>query len=211
MKTAADIFRSWRLATAAMIACALPGTAATVPVSFEFDNLIQVNGTPTMANPRVPTLVTGTGSFNPFGPATLNAPGALLFGAQGPVSFEGNFRFTFDAGILSGTVFVDARALGNGNGVFTVLSGTGIFNDATGVLTSTGVAVPPAGPGELPGNHVLGAGTLTAPQLTQVPEPGSIALLGSGLASLMGIVALRKRQLIERCRGALRDTWLAEW
>src|SRR5262245_14396891 len=54
--------------------------AATVPVSFEFDNLLFINGAPSPANPRVPTVLRGTGILSPFGAATLEAPGILTFG-----------------------------------------------------------------------------------------------------------------------------------
>src|SRR5688572_4969480 len=41
--------------------------AATIPVSFEFDNLLLIAGAPSPANPSVPTVLSGTGIFNPFG------------------------------------------------------------------------------------------------------------------------------------------------
>jgi hypothetical protein len=174
--------------------------AGTIPVSFEFDNLLLIDGTPSPANPAVPTVLSGTGILNPFGAATLNSPGILTFGfspsgaPQGPVSFEADFTLGVNGGLdtLSGTVLV-ATAAGVGSGVWTILDGTGIFSGATGILNSTGVSVPPANPGGPPRNHIEGTGEVTAPGLNAIPEPGTIALLGIGMAGLVGVAVIRKR------------------
>src|SRR3954447_11481370 len=176
--------------------------AATIPVSFEFDNLLLGNGAPSPANPAVPTVLSGTGSFNPFGAATLNTPGILTFGfspsgaPQGPVSFQANFTLGVNGGLdtLIGTVLVDIAPTGDGIGGWTILNGTGVFSGATGMLNSTGVSVPPAGPGQPPGNHIVGTGQVTAPGLNAIPEPGTITLLGVGMAGLAGVAVIRKRR-----------------
>ena len=184
--------------------CGFPGMAyaATIPVSFEFDNLLLINGAPSPANPAVPTMLSGTGSFNPFGAATLNSPGILTFGfspsgaPEGPVSFQANFTLGVNGGLdtLIGTVLVDIAPSGNGIGTWTILNGTGVFTGATGIVNSTGVGVPPTGPGQPPGNHIAGTGQVTAPGLNAIPEPGTIALLSMGMAGLAGVAVNRKRR-----------------
>ena len=176
--------------------------AATIPVSFEFDNLLLSNGAPSPANPAVPTVLSGTGSFNPFGAATLNSPGILTFGfspsgaPQGPVSFQASFTLGVNQGLdtLIGTVLVDIAPTGDGIGAWTILNGTGVFSGATGILNSTGVGVPPAGPGQPPGNHIVGTGQVTAPGLNAIPEPSTIVLLGIGMSGLAGVAAIRQRR-----------------
>jgi hypothetical protein len=175
--------------------------AATIPVSFEFDNLLLINGAPSPTTPGVPTVLSGTGIFNSFGAATLNSPGILTFGfsssgvPQGPVSFEANFTLGVSGGLdmLNGTLSVAIAPDGSGDGVWTILNGTGMFSGATGMLNSTGVGVPPAGPGQPPGNHIVGTGQVTAPGLNAVPEPGTVGLLGIGMSSLAGVAMFRKR------------------
>jgi hypothetical protein len=92
---------------------------------------------------------------------------------------------------LTGTVLV-ATSTTVGTAVWTILDGTGVFTGATGVVNSTGVGVPPAGPGLPPGNHIVGAGQITADNVTAVPEPATTVVLSIGLAGLAGVVATRK-------------------
>jgi PEP-CTERM motif len=176
--------------------------AATIPVSFEFGNLLLIDGAPSPANPAVPTVLSGTGSFNPFGAATVNSPGILTFGfspsgaPQGAVSFQANFTLGVNGGLdtLIGTLLVDIAPNGNGIGAWTIQNGTGVFSGATGTLNSTGVGVPPAGPGQPPGNHIVGTGEVTAPGLNAIPEPSTIVLLGIGMSGLAGVAAIRQRR-----------------
>jgi hypothetical protein len=71
---------------------------------------------------------------------------------------------------------------------FTILSGTGIFNEASGFATAAGVASPPSGP---PGPTQVtplsfsGSGQITATGLNAVPEPATRALFGTCLAGLV--------------------------
>jgi hypothetical protein len=175
--------------------------AASIPVSFDLNNLLFVNGVPSPMNPVVPTLLSGTGSLTPFGAATLNSSGLLTFGFSGSgtplgaVAFQAPFTLGVNGGLdtLGGTLSV-ATSGGIGTGVWTILSGTGMFSGATGVLNSTGVGVAPAGPGQPPGNHLIGTGQVTAPNLTAIPEPGTVALLGTGLMGLAGFAAIRRRR-----------------
>src|SRR3954453_857658 len=199
-------FRSASMAITALLLLLVVGSrsiaqAATIPVSFAFDNLLLSNGAPSPANPAVPTVLSGTGSFDPLGAATLNSPGILTFGfspsgaPQGPVSFQANFTLGVNGGLdtLIGTVLVDIAPTGDGIGGWTILNGTGVFSGATGMLNSTGVSVPPAGPGQPPGNHIVGKGQVTAPGLNAIPEPGTIALFGIGMAGVAGVAVVRKK------------------
>jgi hypothetical protein len=69
-------------------------------------------------------VLSGTGSFNPFGAATLNSPGILTFGfspsgaPEGPVSFQANFTLGVNGGLdtLIGTVLVGPAPIFDTNG-----------------------------------------------------------------------------------------------
>ena len=70
--------------------------------------------------------------------------------------------------------------------------GSGAINDPNNGGTGTGGGTPGSGSGTQPGG---GGGSGASP----VPEPGTLLLVGSGLAGLAGI-SLRRRQRLQKAK-----------
>jgi hypothetical protein len=177
-----------------------PGTAqaATIPFSFEVTADTSIFGVPSLATLNLPTTIIGSGAFGPLGSAIYSEAGTITFmmlpsGAFVPSSVMNNFTASFNGGAntFMGTNSVgfgapNAMGLPTFSSTLTIQSGTGIFSGATGFATATGTGNPPS-------VTFSGNGQITASALNAVPEPGSIALVGTCMAGLAGIAVVRKR------------------
>jgi PEP-CTERM motif len=123
------------------------------------------------------------GSFETFGSACLNFPFPLVI-------HDGVFTFVFEDGdTLSGTwsgtssrVISPAGRVLTTSDSYVVTGGTGKFDGAIGSFsdsgggTSTGVTAT---------QYYTFEGTISAPGLVAVPEPGTVGLLSTGAIGMM--------------------------
>lgn len=193
--------------TSALILCPLQHLqAATIAFTFQTTAEASAFGVPSLSTPNLPTTVEGSGVFVPFGSAIYTEGGTVTFaplpsGGFAPAFTTNTFTFSFDGGAntISGTnntIFGAPNSVGFPTFVntYTILGGTGIFNGATGSASANGISYRNPGPtGGSPVTPVaaLGSGQIITSNLTAVPEPGSIALMGLAAAS---VLALRLRQ-----------------
>ena len=110
-----------------------------------------------------------------------------------PSTVSLNFIASFNGGAdtFTGT---DFHVFGVSN-TWTILGGTGIFSGATGFATATGMGIEPSGnpdPNFIGTVANSGSGQITAPGLNAIPEPGTIALLCTGMAGLAGSCGIPK-------------------
>jgi len=172
--------------------------AATVPFTLEltFDTFLV--GVPSPTTPILATTVLGSGAFAPLGSAIYSEAGTITFtmlpsGDFVPTSVSNTFLASFNGGAdtFTGTDFVLFGPTTFSN-TLTILDGTGIFMGATGFATATGMTIASSGnpaPDYFGTVALSGSGQITAPGLSAVPEPTTMALFGTGLAGLV----LRKR------------------
>jgi hypothetical protein len=176
--------------------------AATIPFTFEVTYDAFIGGVPG-PNVTVPASRSGSGFVSPFGSATYSAIGTATFavsssGSLFPSLAALKFTVSFGGGTdsFTGTDLHVTDASGTTQ-TTTITGGTGIFNGATGFATLVTTALPPSGnpaPGYLFTGGQSGSGQITAPGLNAIPEPATSALLGTGLASLLGVAAIRKKR-----------------
>lgn len=135
-------------------------------------------------------IATGTSNFGNFAAdmtACLHTPFPAAI-------TDGVFTWTFDDGdTLDGTWSgLDTRVnLPDGghlltiNESYVVTGGTGAFLDATGLINETGSAVS-TGISAI-ANYTFD-GTIAGPNLVATPEPGSLALIGTGVLTLAAFI-----------------------
>jgi PEP-CTERM motif-containing protein len=177
------IFLSAAACVLALNVCAAPILhASTVNVTYSLTG----SGSGDPLNP--PLLGSATGSLSPLGNITWND---VIFPNLATGAGDGTFTMTFTDG---DTLFGTAHYQGDFSNypivpftqLLTVTGGTGEFLLYSGTLTGVEIS------NQLDGSFTSsGGGTLVTP----APEPGSLVLLGTGLASLL---AFRKRGL--RCQ-----------
>jgi hypothetical protein len=201
--------RCARMSVLAVLPIILAGSprsaqAVTVPFTFEVNADASVFGIPSQNNLTLPTTILGSVVFAPFGTAVYSEAGTVTFvmlpsGDFVPSSVMNDFIASFNGGAdtITGT---NSVTIGPGGPMGAPLSvtlaitgGTGIFNGATGGATGTGLGLPPPNPGDPQMVSFSGSGQITATGLNAIPEPGTIALLGIGVAGLAGVAVIRKR------------------
>jgi hypothetical protein len=182
-----------RLAAAALSVAALApvARAQTVAYTATITGVLGAVGPGRCPAPLLTAELVAPGVFVPFGAFT--AIQSACVSPPAPEFTDGLFTLDFGGGhtllgTYAGTLVPTAPP------VFALLSshvitgGTGLFAGATGGGTGTGTQDLVSGAFD-----VTLTGTLTAPGLAAVPEPGTVALVGGGLAGVGGAVRRRRR------------------
>lgn len=173
------------------------GQAATIPFTFELTYDVLVVGVPSPSTLTLPTTVSGSGSFAPFGRAIYAEAGTVTFesspsGELVTSTVTNNLIASFNGGTdtFTGT---HSHVFGVSD-TWTIMGGTGVFSGATGFATPSSTFIEPSGNPDpnFVGTVVnSGSGQITAPGLSAVPEPAMYGLFGIALGAV--VFAKRKR------------------
>jgi hypothetical protein len=192
-RTVSKMCTTVMLCLCASLVASVPARAGTINITYSLTGMGTVTGMTTTTLDLTGAFTGSVDQANPaknavWNPVTYNdvSQANLLTGL-----LKGTFSITFaNSETLSGMVSEDVSAIissPTGTGPFTqtltFTAGTGEFAGVSGSASGTGFV------GEVTGT-VSGSGTLTAPGLTPIPEPGSIALMLAGFT----FMALRYRR-----------------